>query len=178
MQKCFMMHKDQFTDTQLYEVWDMMCDAGTEKTTFYDGACHDHHSFRDLVRAEWNDVFFVFYEGKLGMMAWVNDRVHNRAKIHFTTLPQTWGRKRDDVSAAIKLGRYFVARMLRETPLDVLVGFTPVRNKLACKYVQRVGAVPVGVAPYVAWFEDVQQGEPALITTITRESTEDEWTAY
>ena len=40
MQKCFMLHKDKMTDTQLYEVWDMMCDAGTEKTTFYDGSCH------------------------------------------------------------------------------------------------------------------------------------------
>ena len=178
MQKCFMLYKDAFTDTQLYEVWDMMCDAGTDKVTFYDGSCSSHHEFRDLVRADCNEVYFVYYEGKLGMIAWINDRVCNRAKIHFTTFPQTWGRRRDDISAAIKLGRYFVATLLRETPLDVLMGFTPTRNKLACKYVQRVGAVPVGVAPYVAWFADEQVGESALITTITRESTEDEWTRY
>lgn len=178
MRKCFMVHKNLLTDVQLYEVWDMMCDAKVETDTFYDGSVTSHHEFRDFVRLDGNEVFFVFYEGKLGMMAWMNDRVHRRACIHFTTLPQTWGRKRDNISAAMKLGRFVVATIVREMGIDVLVGITPTRNKLACKYVQRVGAVPVGEAPNMCWFADTKTSEPALITTITRDSTEDEWTEY
>lgn len=178
MQKCLMVHKIKFADVQLYEVWDKMCDANVVKDTFYDGCVSNHHEFRDFVRREGNEVFFVFYEGKLGMVAWMNDRVHKRACIHFTTLPQTWGRKIDGVSIAMKLGRFVVSTIVREMDIDVLVGVTPVRNKLACKYVQRVGAVPVGIAPNMCWFADTQQSEPAMISTITRESTEEEWTRY
>lgn len=177
MQHCFMNYKTQLTDPDLYEIWDRLVDAGVAETTFYGAQAVDHHSFRDLVRAPWNDVFLLSYDGVPASVAWLNDRKASSAHIHFTFFHRfRW--KKGQIPPHVQIGRYFTARCVRDLPLDVLIGTTPVRNKLACKYIQRVGAKPVGIIPHAAWFADTQQSEDAVISYITRDTTEEEWTRY
>ena len=178
MQRCFMFHKDQLPDLVLYELWDRVVDSGTERATFPGGEATDHHSFRDLIRRDCNDVFVVFYEGEPGGIIWLNDRREKSARVHFTVFRNYWGRRRDELPASLKMGRYAVARLMRETGLDVLMGFTPMDNRLACKFIQRLGAQPVGVMPKAAWNAKEGKSEEALVTAITLETTEDEWLLY
>lgn len=178
MQQCFMRYKDHFSDVELYELWDRLCDSGTAQTTFFGGQAVDHQSFRDLVRRDCNHLFVVFYEGKAGAIVWLNDMRERSAHIHFSVFRPFWGRKRDKLSPSIKMGRYVTASLVRNYDLDVLVGQTPLRNKLACRYIGLIGARPVGVLPKAAWFADTGKSEDVLLTAVTRESTEDSWTEY
>ena len=177
MQHCFMNYKTQLTDPDLYEIWDRIVDAGVAESTFYGAQATDHHSFRDLVRRPCNDVFMIAYDGTPVALGWLNDRKERSAHLHFAFFHKPkW--KRGEIPPHVQAGRYFVSRCVRDLPLDVLIGTTPVRAKSACKYIQRVGAKPIGIIPYGAWFADTKQSEDALLTAITRESTEDQWTLY
>lgn len=178
MQRCFMMHKDQIPDLVLYEMWDRMVDSGTEKVTFSGGEATDHHSFRKLVRKCCNDVYVGFYEGKPIGMAWLNDVRDHSARAHFTIFREGWGRRRDELPPDVKLARYFAANLLRNGVLDVLIGYVPVRNRLAIRFMERVGAQRVGVLPKGAWMHDVQKSEDVQILAITEEMTEEEWLLY
>ena len=178
MQRCFMFHKDQLSDICFYELWDRMVDSGTEKVTFFGGQATDHISFRDLVRRDCNELFVVFYEGQPGGIIWINDRRERSARVHFTVFRDYWGRKRDELPPNVMIGRYAVARLIREMGLDVLIGYTPVRNKLAVRYIKKLGAKTVGVLPKGAWFADTEKSEDVLVTAITLETTEDEWLQY
>lgn len=178
MQKCFMLHKDQIPDLVLYELWDRMVDSGIDRATFYGGEAVDHHSFRALVRKDCNDVFAVFYEGEPGGIIWLNDRRERSARVHFAVFRDYWGRKRDELPAGVQMGRYAVARILRETGLDVLIGYTPMRYKLARRFIHKLGAQDVGVLPKAAWFADVEESEDVLLTAITEETTEERWLQY
>ena len=178
MQKCFMFHKDRVPDLVLYEVWDRIVDSGTERVTFSGGEAADHHSFRDLVRKDCNEMFLGFYEGVPMAVGWLNDVRDHSAKAHFTIFREGWGRKRDELSPGVKLARYFAASLLRNGVLDVLIGYVPVRNRLAVHFMEKVGAQRVGVLPKGAWMHDTQKSEDVQILAITEEMTEEAWLLY
>ena len=178
MQHCLLRHKNNLKDFDLYEIWDRLLESGTTKTVFYDGSVNTHHEFRDVVRRDCNEFFITYYDGKPACAAWVNDRRERSGRIHFFVFKPYWGRKRDELPKSVMVARYTAAMLVRSMPFDVLYGFTPVRNVLACKFIQKVGAVPVGILPHGCWNAGTGESEDTLFTAITRESTEDEWTKY
>lgn len=178
MQKCFMMHKNEVSDLVLYELWDRMVDSGTERVTFSGGEATDHHSFRNLVRKGCNDVFVGFFEGQPIGMAWLNDVRDHSARAHFSIFREGWGRRRDGLAPGVMLARYFAATFLRNSVLDVLIGYVPVRNRLAIRFMEKVGAQKVGVLPKGAWMHDEQKSEDVQILAITKEMTEEAWLLY
>ncbi|MDR1685197.1 MAG: hypothetical protein LBR82_01945 [Desulfovibrio sp.] len=173
--RCAMIHKSQIPDPFLYELWDRLCDSKIEKLTFYDGAATDHHSFRDFVRFHGTHFWAMFYDKEPAGFMWVNGIQGRSGYAHFAFFKEFRGEK------AITLGRFGNASILRFKDdkdrylLDVLIGVTPRDYKLALRFVKRCGAVVCGEIPYGTWFAETDQTQDAIISSVTRESTEESW---
>jgi hypothetical protein len=178
--RCAMIHKSEMPDPFIYELWDRLCDSGIEKTTFYDGAAFDHHSFRDFVRSEGTHFWALFYDKEPAGFVWLNWLQGRSAYMHFAFFKEMRGQNRQ-MSHLITLGRFVSSNVIRFKDdkgrylLDVLIGVTPKRYKLALRFVQRCGAVERGELPHGSWFAETDTTEDAVITSITRESTEESW---
>jgi hypothetical protein len=175
-----MIHKSQIPDMFLYELWDRLCDSKIDKVTFYDGSACDHHTFRDLVRHDGTHFWAMFYDQEPAGFVWLNGIGWRSAHIHFAFFKDVRGQNRSG-SALIALGRFSTSNIIRFTDeqgnylLDLLLGVTPTRYKLALRFIQRCGCVVCGEVPHLAWFADSNMTESAVISAITRESTEESW---
>jgi hypothetical protein len=170
-----MIHKSQIPDPFLYELWDRLCDSKIEKLTFYDGSATDHHSFRDFVRCDGTHFWALFHDREPAGCIWVNGINGRSGYLHFALFREVRGK------AAITIGRFATSSIIRFKDdndtyiLDVLIGVTPKKYKLALRLVKHCGGIVRGEMPYGSWFYETDTSENAIITSVTRESTEETW---
>ena len=115
---------------------------------FRGGKIKNEHDFLFFVKSPAN-VFHTVWsdEGNILMIAWLNNFGANFAFAHFCCWPETWGK------TSIELGKqtlnYWFDFMVDEkTPvLDVILGMTPNDNRLALRYIKRLGLTALGVLP-------------------------------
>lgn len=179
--KCIMAYKSHVDNDTLERIYDLVVESGHQAQVFYDCRCSNHDEFFKVMVNPDMHYWALYYEGNLSGFAWLNGRVGKSAFAHFCMFKNVYGRSRDGVSKSVELGRFVVAHWLRHTDgkgeylLDVLIGITPKCNRMALKWIQRIGAVRRGEIPYGAWMEATGKSEDAVLSTITRESTEDAW---
>lgn len=159
-------------------MWRLLDASGAVEQVFYGGQAWDEDSFVDYVRDQ--EAFCpVLWDGKFAGFMWLTDVQAKSANVHFASF--SW---KMPASARVKAGRHATAEILRmkndkgEYIFDVLKGSTPVDNELACKYIYMVGAVPVGEIPYGEWSAVKGESVPAMVSYITRETTDDRWLEY
>ena len=173
--KCAMIHLSGVRMATVADAYDEMVESGVLTATFYGGSVKSFDDFMGYVFAPANHFWFLFYEGALSGFSWVNGLEGKAARGHFCMFPRVYGKK------SITLGRFVAANLVRhkdsdgKSLLDVVVGVTPKRNVVAIRWIKRIGAVVRGEIPYGVWMADTQQSEPAILSAITRESTEDAW---
>jgi len=183
MQKCAMVYKSHVSGELLSAIYDRILESKALSSVFYDGACRTFDEFLDTFNASDVHYWALFYEGELAGIAWLTGRVHKRAHGHFCMFQNVYGRSCEGVSKSVELARFVLSSWLRHKSgagdedylLDVVVGITPKRNRMALKWLLRVGAVRCCEIPYGVWMADSGESETAVLSVITRESTDAEW---
>jgi hypothetical protein len=103
--------------------------------------------FKNEARASW----LVFYDGKLAGWVWLDDFGHRTARIHFCFFK--WlGKNR----LTVQVGRELLWQLLNMgfrggTRLAAIRGETPSFNKLAVRFIQKVGLRIIGEMPSAAF---------------------------
>lgn len=183
MSRCVMVYKSQLGLHVLEQMFGLMVESGAQDSVFYDEPRHTVESFVETFAAPSMHCWALYYEGELAGIAWLNGMSRRVAHAHFCMFKSVYGRSRDGLSKSVELGRFVAACWLRHRSesgaylLDMLVGITPKRNRMALKWIQRIGAVRGCDLPHGAWMNETGVSEDAVLSTITRESTEDAWTS-
>ena len=108
-------------------------------------------------------------------MLWITDLRRGAANIHFAMLGAA------HPVSDMRIARLCVASILHRAKnengflVNFLHGTTPERNTAACRWIQKVGFVPVGVVPGAVWMADRECLEPALVSYAGRETAKEEW---
>lgn len=103
--------------------------------------------FKSEMRASW----LVFYDGKLAGWVWLDDFGHRTARIHFCFFK--WlGKER----LTVRVNRELLWQLLNmgfkgDTRLAAIRGETPSFNKLAVRFIQKVGLRVIGEIPSAAY---------------------------
>lgn len=107
-------------------------------------------AFLSFIKAPGNLVAFLVVDGVIAGMGWINGIVRNHAFAHFAYCKRSWGR--ESLRMGHKLLNYWFSFPDADgAPLfDVLVGNIPARNRLAIKYIEKLGFVEIGQIPKIA----------------------------
>lgn len=141
-----------FRDSQIMELFDLMVSDGTDKVVFSDGFVTTRENF--LAFSKTVTMFIVEEDGPIAV-GWVNGVENNIGRAHFCFFSKVWGRADD-------IGKQFVSYVINVTGLDMLVGYTPSKNKRAVEFAIRCGSVLAGELP----FGSIYEGRPCA-TSIT-----------
>jgi hypothetical protein len=132
-------------DEFLYSLAIQMVQEGTFHLVFYDGTITTPEAFKATMQKPANvPVFFFDGTEPLGF-AWLNGLNSGLAFAHFGGLKAAKGR-------SVKIGqlavRYWMANFKF---LQVILGITPQPNRLAVRFIERIGFRVLGEIPNVLW---------------------------
>ncbi|TVM30260.1 hypothetical protein [Oceanidesulfovibrio marinus] len=136
---CRIVPKAMMNDPALAGFWDRLAESRTVNAVFYGGDCTSREHFVAFVRRP--DVLFfgLLWDGEPGGFL-ILDRIEGRwARIHFGMFKGFYGHK------ARTMARFGVAHLLfwqmdGTYVFDGFMGITPENNKLAQRFIQKVGA--------------------------------------
>tara|TARA_R110000751_G_scaffold208951_3_gene312819 strand:- start:436 stop:909 length:474 start_codon:yes stop_codon:yes gene_type:complete len=137
---------------------------GIIRRVFLGGAVHDADTFLTYFSTPATLAVLVLFNGKISGLGWLSNVEGRSALPNFFFLKSTWGRQ--SLQMAQMLLRYwfsFPGNGDDETALDILVGMTPAKNRLACRFVKRLGFTIVGEIPRIA------NGGPMMISFLELE---------
>ena len=154
---------------ELERMWFLLSGAGLAEVVFYDGRIRCVGDFVEYFSSPENHVYGIYLEGEPGGLAWLNGHEGRSARVHFTSLSPRVYREH-----AVPMGRCFTQGMLNasrggEYVLDVLVGVTPSDNRLALRFIRRLGFARVGEVPHALWLAGRRQSGAAVVSYLTRE---------
>lgn len=129
-----------FTDSFIMSIWDRI---ETEKKAEYVNRTSENWGREDFLRSVKSDklhLWIIFYDKKLFAIVWVQNIKGKRAEMHFCTFN---GFPRN----IVEYGREVQDFLMNFYEFEVVYGFTPADNKLALKYLDKLGWVRLGVLP-------------------------------
>jgi hypothetical protein len=130
-------------DEFLYSLAIQMVREGTFHHVFYDGTITSPEAFLETMQKPANvPVFFFDGSEPLGF-AWLNGLSGNLAFAHFGGLKSARGR-------SVKIGQLAVKYWMTNFKfLSVILGITPQPNRLAVRFIERIGFTVLGEIPGV-----------------------------
>jgi hypothetical protein len=152
-------------DSFILNVWDRIEQDGLHRRIFFDGVVQCREDFLQFVKENPSRVFFCFHEGLFLGVSWLTDvGFEPRAKIHHCVLKWAWGRL--SLGAGLLVLDFIDSLMdsAGEPVFRVLVGETPVENRLACRFAKLLGFKEVGVIPQYLYNARECRCMDALIT--------------
>lgn len=160
-----------FNDTVIKDLYRRMVEEGTAKRVFFDGSVSNEEAFLNMFKHNpENHLFVIKTDGEPAAIAWLNGVRNYTATAHFCLFKRVWGKKGIEVGKrAIQFflnmkdwdGRYYH---------DVITGLTPSCNRLAVRWIQKIGMKILGEIPNVIWDAENQESVPGVISYITREA--------
>jgi hypothetical protein len=159
------------TDSDLSAIYHRLSDEGSLIKLFYDGSVRTEVEFINHIKNPLNEVYFIVLDCQLVGLVWLNNHEQRRAQIHFCLFKIVWGRK-SVLVAKLALKNLLTTKVDGEYSLDMLVGFTPTHNKLACRLVKLCGMKTLGELPgcVIDYYDGTVSN--GLITYLTREELE------
>jgi len=136
-----------FPDSFLGQVYRRIVFEKTDHWIFYDGSVRNTMEFIDFVKNEKHFVFFVKFSGEDVGFFWIDKFLQRSAFINYCFYRSFWGKK------SLQIGRNCIDYILHmknergEYTIDVLLGLTPVNNKLAVSFLKKHGMVIIGRVP-------------------------------
>jgi len=161
---CAIVSKNMLTDYGLIDFFDRLKQSNAVKAVFYGGDVETRAHFVGFIRRP--DVFFfgLLWDGETAGFL-ILDRIEGRwARIHFGMFKKFWGHK------ARTLARFGVAHLLYWQHVggayvfDGFLGITPEDNKLAVRFIQKVGAKIYCTIPGIG-----------VISHTSRDTVEESW---
>lgn len=129
-------------DQVLSLIWKQIVNEGLDKKVFPDNSISTVADFLGLMKDTRNIPVFAF-DGKLLGLAWLNSVHDKHALAHFCMMREAWGKK------TLQVGQEILKYWNSFDVLDVIIGNTPSDNKLAIKYIQKLGFTVIGEIPTI-----------------------------
>lgn len=134
------------SDTLVSGFYDVLDDEGTIETVFGD-QIPTAERFLTFLKDSENVPVFIIRDTIVGV-AWLNRIVKNHACAHFA---HTKAIKGVSIQVGMMVLDYWFSFPGKAGPLfDVLVGNIPASNKLAIRYIKKLGFFEIGEIPHVA----------------------------
>lgn len=156
-------------DSAVMELFLRMEEEGSLDMAFSGGEVRTPEEFLLVMKQPGNSLFVLLLRDEPVGFFWLNGFEGRMARVHFCLFKRVWG------PGSMILGRKILDYSLNlrgangEYLLDVLLGVTPEKNRLACRFAKRSGMTPLGVLPAGAF--NARQGcsGPALVSWATRD---------
>ena len=135
------------SDMFLASLYQRTLDQGLAKTVFWSGEIASHAQFIELAKRQSVVMSFAFIGQDCAGYAWLCPITGNYAYPHFVFFRNSLGED------SKKLGKMFIDQWFGFTDsdggrlLDLLFGVVPDFNKLAHKYVEKIGGTKLGKVP-------------------------------
>ena len=134
-------------DDTLMDLYDEMVSDGVIGRVF-DKEIPTAESFITFAKDPRHLLVFAVVDGTLLGFGWLSEIKRNSAQANFAAVSGCWGKR--SVEMGERILTYWFALLGDDGPIfDVLLGLTPSRNKLAVRFIQKLGCVIVGEIPYL-----------------------------
>lgn len=130
-------------EEDLEYIWAKLVEQDSVRTIFYDGSIDGMARFKNFALADYNRFFALIYQGNIEAIAWLNGYEGKSVRVHFGVVdPAIIGTGR-----TVEHGKHFTRWALSQRDIWTLAGVTPAENKLALRFIKRLGFQRVGVIP-------------------------------
>lgn len=157
-----------FPDKYMKGLYEQCVDEGHAETVFYEGTVRNAD---DFIVALKESVCWVVARGNVAVaVVWLNRHEGHFARMHWVVFADCPRRE------LFELGRFTSRSILSRKNksgqflFDMLLGYVPVRNTVAIKYVLKCGGSLIGELPNGAWIANEQRSVPVAVVAITRET--------
>lgn len=160
-----------FSDSELKELYHQAKDEGLLETVFYDCAVDkfSDDAFVRYFKSPSRMTWLVLHEDELAGWVWLDDMRHRTARIHFCLFHWV-SRKRLSVPIARGALWQFLNFKFRDGhSLRVIRGETPAFNKLAARFLSRLGMEVIGSIPFAVRRHSDGNAYSMIYSYITKE---------
>lgn len=160
-------------DSEIVQLYEWSREERSLQTVFYNIDCSSitREWFLRFWKHPGKKIYLILGEGQVGGWVWIDRRIDCCASVHFNMFRWTWGPR------ALQMCRQGVFELLHmehngngKHKLEVLVGQTPVTNRLAIKFIQKIGFKPIGRIPGALFDFKSQSYVDAYMSYISRET--------
>ena len=135
------------SDEAMGYVWDKIKRANLVKRVWPTGEVRTADDWFTMIKNPTNIVNLVTGYEDVVAFAWLNGISHNHAFAHYCTFPEAWGRGTVGIMRQC-LKYWFGFKDENGNPmLEVILGRTPSDNRLAIKFLDRIGMEVLGEIP-------------------------------
>lgn len=129
----------------MYSLAAQMVKEGSFHLVFYDGSVTTPEQFLGVMQKPANVPVFFFDGAEPLGFAWLNGLNGGLAFAHFGGLKSARGR-------SVRIGQLAVAYWMHNFKfLQVILGITPKPNRLAVRFIEKIGFKVLGEIPRVLW---------------------------
>lgn len=158
----------QLTDDHLMWMWGQLERDKNVSRVFHDGYVTGPVSFVDFVSREDVHFYGIYFNDQPMAMAWLCGSLGNTMMTHFSGLFSCF--RKHTVNCGLKFCRTMLnAKKADGSPyVDVLSGLTPETNRLALRFIKRLGFHPIGTIPGLFTIEGEKVG--GVVSYLTKET--------
>ena len=154
-------------DEEVIGIWDRICEEGKKEVLFYAGDITTLGEFVRQVRSQGTHFFVIKANDDTAGMFWLNGWEDYAARIHYIFFKRYYRYCLHIAKEGLK--RLMALERADGTPfVKVLIGVTPISNRLAVKFLQKVGFIINTEIPHLCLVNG--ETEPGVISHFTGEA--------
>jgi hypothetical protein len=131
-----------FRDSDLLNLFDLMCRDKTDKIVFMDGHIKCGNDFVTFIKSGAALTFVAMNLDDPAGFGYLTHFENRTARAHFCIFSKYWG------NGSIDIGKKLVSKAIESTGLDMLIGMIPEFNTKAIDFSLKCGAKLLGVLPF------------------------------
>lgn len=155
---------------RLKEIFTGMLKGGFVETVFYGGDVMTHADFVAFARSDFNHFYAMTFNGEIEACAWLNSFEGRTARVHFSSLHGC--KPGHSVKHGINFTRWVLSAPDPANPeinwLNTLCGLTPASNRLALRFIKRLGFKRLGEIPEAEVLPGQIEPENIIVSTLNR----------
>ncbi|MBI9113146.1 hypothetical protein [Maridesulfovibrio ferrireducens] len=157
-----------FPDEFLIYLFERMQEEGTASVVFFEGKITTSEKWLEMIKCHGMHLFVGFFDGELAGLCWLERSQEKWAQFNFCFFKNSWGHKK-----SIAWGKWAANELLNLKDehgylMDMLVGITPSRNKLALRLAKLCDWKESGRLPFGVFNGQTGKSEEAVISTFIR----------
>jgi len=157
-----------FPDSLLKSIFVKMENEGLVSKAFPEGDVQTAEDFLYCMKSNANRLFLIFRDNKeiLGIV-WLNGFRARSAYMHHCLFKKVWGKDSPEIGKDV-LNKLLSLKDAQGYIFDVLIGMTPANNKLAVKWLEKIGLTILGEIPNAIWDRKSGKSVPGIVSYAQR----------
>lgn len=156
-----------YRDSDIKALYNKVYTDGAGETVFFDGSIKDADHFVNLMKSPHTFLHIIYVDKKIVAMAWINRIELTHCYCHWLFFKEAW---RDSI--IYDVGQYLLNYLVHQYGFEVIMGITPQFNKLALRYLTRLGLESLGTIPGILYSAKEESAIPGTFMYITKEMLE------